>query len=56
MNEHRKPGRPKAEQPSTSVSTWLKIAEHERLVKLAQDREQSVSSLVRQSVIFLLKK
>lgn len=40
-------GRPKAEEPSMSVSMWVPARDYERLRLLAKAREQSVSSLVR---------
>lgn len=46
--DRRKPGRPKADEPSTSVSTWIPAREHDRLIRLAQRKEQSVSETVRQ--------
>ena len=40
-------GRPKADQPRTTLSTWIETKEYDQLVKLANRREQSLSSLVR---------
>jgi hypothetical protein len=44
---HIKRGRPRLQEPGTSVSTWLRPGEHDKLIKLAKDNEQSISSLVR---------
>lgn len=46
--ERRRPGRPRSEEPKTSVSTWIPAREHDRLIRLANQREQSVSETVRQ--------
>ncbi len=43
----RGPGRPKSDEPSISVSTWLKSSEHQRIVQLAHQRHESVSSVLR---------
>jgi hypothetical protein len=41
-------GRPKADQPCTSLTTWIPTTEYDRLVKLAASQDQSLSKLVRQ--------
>jgi hypothetical protein len=46
--DRRKPGRPRANEPRTSVSTWIPAGEHDRLIQLANQREQTVSQTVRQ--------
>lgn len=46
--ERRKPGRPRATESKTSVSTWIASHEHDRLIRLANQREQSVSETLRQ--------
>lgn len=48
MTERRKPGRPRSDEPKTTVSTWLPTKEHDRLIRLANERDQSVSQTVRQ--------
>jgi hypothetical protein len=48
-------GRPKAVEPCTSLSVWFPCREYDRLVKIANQREQSVSSLVRSMLILRLK-
>ena len=45
------PGRPRSEEPGTTVCTWLPQHAHDRLVRLANKQETSVSSLVRQLLI-----
>jgi hypothetical protein len=46
--ERRKVGRPKADEPKTSVSTWIPTHEYDRLLEIANNREKSVSDTVRQ--------
>lgn len=41
-------GRPKALEPGTSLSAWIPVSEYDRLVRLAKDREESLSALVRE--------
>jgi hypothetical protein len=43
-----KPGRPRVSEPGSSVSTWLRQADHDHLIQLAQRHDLSVSALVRQ--------
>lgn len=40
-------GRPKADEQSTPLSTRFKNSEYDKLVRLANQRETSVSQLVR---------
>jgi hypothetical protein len=40
-------GRPRAQEPSTPLTAWVKTSEYDRLVRLANKRETTVSSLVR---------
>lgn len=40
-------GRPKVDEPSTPLSTRVRNSEYDRLVRLANQRETSVASLVR---------
>jgi len=44
-------GRPRAPEPGATVCAWLSASDHDRLVRLAQSREQSVSALVRSLLI-----
>jgi hypothetical protein len=48
-------GRPKADESSTRVSSWVRDSEYDRLVKMANQREQSVSKLVRSLLMMRLK-
>lgn len=41
-------GRPRVEEPRSTVSTWVWARHHDALIKLAQKREMSVSALVRE--------
>jgi hypothetical protein len=43
-----KRGRPRVAEPGSSVSTWLRQGEHDELIRLAQQHDTTVSSLVRQ--------
>ena len=53
-------GRPKVDDPAgSSVTTWLRPEEHDRLIELAKLEEKTISALVRELVtqrIFLQKK
>lgn len=40
-------GRPRAADPGTTVTTWVRSADYDRLLRLAKARDQSISSLVR---------
>ena len=48
-------GRPRVTEPGTTVSTWLRPGEHDRLIKLANLKETSVSALVRQLLVLRLR-
>jgi hypothetical protein len=49
--DRRKPGRPRADEPRTSsVSAWVSAREHDRLIRLANQRDQSVSETVRRII------
>jgi hypothetical protein len=43
----RRRGRQPAEVPSVRVSTWLPIPYTDQLIRLAKERDQSISALVR---------
>jgi hypothetical protein len=43
----RRRGRPRAAEPGVSVKTWLRVSEYDRLIKVAADRREPVSVLVR---------
>lgn len=40
-------GRPRASEPGSTVSVWLPASYHDRLVKMAANMDESVSTLVR---------
>lgn len=46
-----KRGRPPVDEKGTSVSAWVRPSEYDRLVKMANQRETSVSALVRSLLI-----
>jgi len=48
-------GRPRVEEPRRAFSIWLPANQHDRLIELANQREQSVSKTVRQLLILRLK-
>lgn len=39
-------GRPRALEPRSSVCTWIPASQHDRLIRIANAREQSVSRLI----------
>ena len=41
-------------EPGSAVCTWLRMSEHDRLIKAANQREMSVSEFVRSLVILQL--
>jgi len=45
--DRRKPGRPRVEEPRTTVTTYIRTADYDRLLRLALKQEQSLSGLVR---------
>ena len=50
MAGSKRRGRPKAEEPLSTVSTRLTIAQHDLLIRVANQREQSVSATLRQII------
>lgn len=51
----RQGGRPRVETPLERVSTRLPVPAYDRLVRLANLQETSVSNIVRQLLVFRLK-
>lgn len=49
-------GRPRVEEPRASVSTWLPASYHDRLIKMANNRNESVSSLVKSMLMLQLRR
>jgi hypothetical protein len=50
-----KRGRPKSDEPSTAILTWMPASHHDRLIEMAKQREISVSGLVRQILVIQLQ-
>lgn len=48
-------GRPRNAEPSSSVSTWLPAGAHDKLIRLANREETSISALVRRLVLVRLR-
>ena len=45
--ETRPRGRPRAEEPGSSVTVWLPQGAHDSLIELAKQQEKSISATVR---------
>ncbi len=45
--DKRKRGRPRVPEPGSAVTTWLPASEHDRIVKVAARRGESVSATLR---------
>jgi len=55
----RRRGRPPAERPGTAMTpmtAWVPTQLHERLCRLAAERDMSVSSLVKQMLLVQLRR
>jgi len=49
MSDLKRPrGRPRIDEPRSTVSVWLPAKAHDRLIELAKKQEQSISATVRQ--------
>jgi hypothetical protein len=48
-------GRPKADHPGSTLSVWVSQSYHDRLIRLAEKRDQSVSATVRELLHLKLK-
>ena len=48
-------GRPRVAEPRSSVSTWLPVSVHDRLISIASAREISISELVRESIVITIQ-
>lgn len=55
-SETRRRGRPRSDREMSSVSTWIWAQHHDALVKMANQREVSVSALVRDILSKAVKK
>lgn len=51
----RRRGRPRVLETSAAVTTWLPAKEHDRLIRIANEHEISVSALVRRVLILTLR-
>ena len=49
-------GRPRVVEPRSTVSTWVPASYHDRLVKMANQRDVSVSMLVRSLLMLQMPK
>lgn len=43
----RPQGRPKSDEPGTTLSVWVRSSEYDRLIQAANKNEQSISAYVR---------
>ena len=50
----RRPGRPR-EAPGTTITTYVRTTDYDRLVRAALDQDQSLSALVRDLLRLTLK-
>lgn len=50
----RRRGRPPLNEPGSSVSAWVPVAYHDKLIALARQERTSVSSLVRRLLVMQL--
>lgn len=48
-------GRPRVAEPGAGVSTWLSASQYDKLIRIAQAQDKTVSSLVREVLILRLK-
>ncbi len=51
----RRRGRPRSSEPGATVCTWLPPDAHDKLIRIANRREKSVSALVRELLILRLR-
>jgi len=51
----RRPGRPRAPEPRSSVSTSIAAPDHDRLIAAAQARGLSVSAFIRRTLLSALR-
>lgn len=54
--DRRRRGRPTVQEPRSSVSTWLPVSLHDKLIELATKREVSISELVRESIVVTIER
>jgi hypothetical protein len=51
----RSRGRPRVDEPMTTVCTWLPASQHDRLIEIAKQQERSVSAVVREFLVLRLR-
>lgn len=56
METPKKRGRPRVSEPRSTVSTWVTVSQHDRLVRLADQHGVSVSTVVKSLVMITLPK
>jgi hypothetical protein len=54
--QRRPRGRPRVDEPRSTVSTWVPASYHDRLVKMANRQDVSVSMLVRSLLMLQIKR
>ena len=52
---HTPRGRPKADEPGVSLTAWVPQHTYDRLCRLARQRDQSVSAVVKSLLILRLE-
>lgn len=55
VGERRRRGRPPVEEKRSSVSTWVPVSLHDRLIEVASQREISISELVREAIVITME-
>jgi predicted CopG family antitoxin len=43
-----KGGRPRVDPPGARVTTWIRSSDYDRLLKLAQQQDKSISGVIRE--------
>jgi hypothetical protein len=51
----RKRGRPPSPEPGVSIGVWLPVSVADRLIRLARERDESVSGLIKTLLSFRLR-
>lgn len=51
----RRRGRPRVQEPRTTVCTWMEARHYDQIVRMANQQEKSVSALVRDLLVLRLK-
>lgn len=53
--ERRRRGRPPAPEPGISLSVWIPVSQYDRICKMAHQRDETVSALVKSLLLVQLK-